>query len=81
MGVVTNLHKGKDGLVRSVSIRVPSGNELSRPIEKLYPLEVSDESNVHSNNKTDKGTIVDKEGYSCCSEGNSENQGTIRMNA
>ena len=61
MGVVANLHKGKDGLVRSVSLRVPSGNELSRPIEKLYPLEVSDESNVHSNNKTDKGTIVDKE--------------------
>ena len=61
MGVVTNLHKGKDGLVRSVSLRVPSANELSRPIEKLYPLEVSDESNVHSNNKTDKGTIVDKE--------------------
>ena len=61
MGVVANLHKGKDGLVRSVSLRVPSGNELSRPIEKLYPLEVSDESNVHSNTKTDKGTIVDKE--------------------
>ena len=42
IGVVTSLHTGKDGLVRSVSLRVPSGKELSRPIEKLYPLEMSD---------------------------------------
>ena len=40
--VVTSLHTGKDGLARSVSLRVPSGKELSRPIEKLYPLEMSD---------------------------------------
>ena len=32
IGVVTSLHTGKDGLARSVS----------RPIEKLYPLEMSD---------------------------------------
>ena len=37
IGVVTSLHTGKDGLARSVSLRVPSGKELSRPIEKLYP--------------------------------------------
>ena len=37
IGVVTSVHTGKDGLVRSVSLRVPSGKELSRPIEKLYP--------------------------------------------
>ena len=42
IGVVTSLHTGKDGLARSVSLRVPSGKELSRPIEKLYPLEMSD---------------------------------------
>ena len=42
IGVVTSLHTGKDGLIRSVSLRVPSGKELSRPIEKLYPLEMSD---------------------------------------
>ncbi|KAL9952568.1 hypothetical protein ACROYT_G039837 [Oculina patagonica] len=42
IGVVTSLHTGKDGLARSVSLRVPSGKELSRPVEKLYPLEMSD---------------------------------------
>ena len=42
IGVVTSLHTGKDGLARSVSLRVPSGKELSRPIEKLYPWEMSD---------------------------------------
>ena len=45
IGVVTDLHKGKDGLVRSVSLRISSGSELLRPIEKLYPLEVSSENN------------------------------------
>ena len=34
IGVVTDLHKGKDGLVRSVSLRISSGNTLLRPIEK-----------------------------------------------
>ena len=46
IGVVTDLHKGKDGLVRSVSLRISSGSELLRPIEKLYPLEVSSENNA-----------------------------------
>lgn len=57
VGVVTNLHTGKDGLVRSVSLRISSGKELSRPIEKLYPLEVSEESDERS----DQGTLIDKE--------------------
>ena len=37
------LHRGKDGLVRSVTLRTGRGNQISRPIEKLYPLEVSAE--------------------------------------
>lgn len=40
---------------------VPIGFELTRPIEKLYPLKVSDESNVHSNKNTDKETVIDKQ--------------------
>ena len=52
VGVITNLHTGKDGLVRSVSLRISSGKELSRPIEKLYPLQVSEESDERS----DQGT-------------------------
>ena len=37
--VIIQLHRGKDGLVRSVTLR-KKGNLISRPIEKLYPLEV-----------------------------------------
>ena len=41
------LHQGKDGLVRSVTLRTTKGNLLSRPIEKLYPLEVlAEEDNL-----------------------------------
>ena len=54
IGVVTRLHTGKDGLVRSVSLRVRSGKELSRPIEKLYPLEMSDGSDILSSKNTEK---------------------------
>ena len=39
-GVVTNLIHGKDGLVRSVLLRTPNGNTISRPIQRLYPLEI-----------------------------------------
>ena len=79
--IVTDLHKGKDGLVRSVSLRISSGNELLRPIEKLYPLEVSSENNAQGIEKEDKEAIADtKTSYSttCCSEGNSWNPGTIK---
>ena len=58
IGVVTDLHKGKDGFVRSVSLRISSGNTLSRPIEKLYPLEVSSENNTQSIEKEDKEAII-----------------------
>ena len=48
LGVIIQLHQGKDELVRSVTLRTAKGNLLSRPIEKLYPLEVlSEEDNLH----------------------------------
>ena len=34
----------KDGLVRAASLHVSNGNEIRRPIEKLYPLEISEDS-------------------------------------
>ena len=38
---------GKDGLVRSVTLRTAKENLISRPIEKLYPLEVlAEEDNL-----------------------------------
>ena len=61
IGVVTELHKGKDGLVRSVSLRVSSGTELLRPIGKLYPLEVSSEHSAQGTEKEDKEAMVDKQ--------------------
>ena len=47
LGVIIQLHQGKDGLVRSVTLRTARGNLISRPIEKLYPLEVlAEEDNL-----------------------------------
>ena len=60
-GVVTDLHKGKDGLVRSVSLRISSGSELLGPIEKLYPLEVSSKNNAQGIEKEDKEAIAEKQ--------------------
>ena len=61
IGVVTDLHEGKDGLVRSVSLRISSGSELLRPKEKLYPLEVSSENSAQGIEKEDKEAIADKQ--------------------
>ena len=60
IGVVTDLHKGKDGLVTSVSLRISSGSELLRLIEKLCPLEVSSANNAQGIEKEDKEAIADK---------------------
>lgn len=59
VGVITILHTGKDRFVRSVSLKISSGKELSQPIEKLYPLEVSEESGECS----DQGTLIDKQSH------------------
>jgi hypothetical protein len=39
-GLVTELRKGRDGLIRSVTLRTPNGNSINREIQCLYPLEV-----------------------------------------
>ena len=41
LGIIVQLHHGKDGLVRSVTLKTAKGSLLSRTIEKLYPIEVS----------------------------------------
>ena len=61
IGVVTDLHNGKDGLVRCVSLRISAGSGLLRPIEKLYPSEVSRENNAQGIEKEDKEAIADKQ--------------------
>ena len=40
MGRVTQLHPGRDGLVRSVTVRT-AGEEMTRPVQRLYLLEAA----------------------------------------
>lgn len=49
IGIISDLIRGNDGLVRAAHIRTKTG-DTTRPIVKLYPLEVSD---VSDNSKRD----------------------------
>ena len=40
LGIIDNFIQGNDGLVRAVNVRT-SNRVTSRPISRLYPLEVS----------------------------------------
>ncbi|EDO25398.1 predicted protein, partial [Nematostella vectensis] len=42
--VIEILFPGKDGLIRSVLVRAGNGHQLRRPIEKLYLLEIAEDS-------------------------------------
>ncbi|XP_068738134.1 uncharacterized protein [Montipora capricornis] len=61
LGSIIKVHRAKDDLIRAVSLRVSNGRELSRPIEKLYPLE------IHSDEKEEltKQTSHNKEHDIC----------------
>ena len=48
LGLVSELFRGADGLVRSVRLRTKNG-ETNRPITKLYPLEVASEMDEYTN--------------------------------
>ena len=61
MGIVTNLHPGRDGLVRSVNVRISSGRELRRPIEKLYPLELQVEIKEYDKKTTNVEEIKQRD--------------------
>ena len=52
-GLVLELRKSRDGLVRSVVLRSPNGNIINRAIQCLYPLEVR-------NDKKPEGRDVDE---------------------
>ena len=56
LGIIVQLQHGKDGLVRSVTLKTAKGNLLSRPIEKLYPIEVSAEviKDSHQDTQTEE---------------------------
>ena len=53
IGVVESLVKGKDSIVRGDKVRVVTKGKpthLSRPVQKLYPLEISSKGEGLSNN-------------------------------
>ena len=58
LGVIIQLHQGKYGLlVRSVTLRTAKGNLISRPIEKLYPLEVLAEEGILQDSRVNLRTL------------------------
>ena len=44
LGVILDLYRGGDGHVRTVSLRTSRGLVTNRPIQKLYPLELSEDA-------------------------------------
>ena len=41
LGVVINIFPGSDGVIRAVELRCDNGSTLQRPVQLLYPLELS----------------------------------------
>ena len=39
LALVTEVHRGRDGHIRTVSIRTASGNYVKRPVRLLFPIE------------------------------------------
>ena len=46
MARVTELIRGKDGIVRGARIKLRGGTILNRPVQKLYPIEIQGESST-----------------------------------
>jgi len=55
LGVIDSLIQGNDGFVRSANVRT-SNRVTSRPISRLYPLEISHPPTDHDNSKQDSLT-------------------------
>jgi len=52
LGKVIKLTFSKDGLVRSATVKIPSGREIRRPVNLLFPLKVS--SDIQSTDAIDQ---------------------------
>ncbi|TKR73921.1 hypothetical protein L596_021166 [Steinernema carpocapsae] len=52
MGKIEAVLQGKDGQVRTVAVRLPSGNVVNRPVNKIAPLEISADSPAQSTERT-----------------------------
>ncbi|KAI3378452.1 hypothetical protein SNEBB_011348, partial [Seison nebaliae] len=40
LGRITQLHEGRDGVVRSAALKLSGGRVLNRPLKKLFPMEL-----------------------------------------
>lgn len=60
LGKVVQLIEGKDGIVRLVKVRTRQG-DLLRPIQRLYPLEVSFPVDENLRKQIESPTICDKD--------------------
>ena len=47
LGVITNVFPGNDGVIRAVELRAENGVILQRPVQYLYPLELSCDIAMH----------------------------------
>ncbi|KAF8783547.1 hypothetical protein HNY73_013696 [Argiope bruennichi] len=59
LGKVVKLIKGKDGIVRLVKVRTKQG-DLLRPIQRLYPLEVSSPNDRELRKRIEDTVICDE---------------------
>lgn len=59
LGLIIELHRGNDDLIRAVTLRVSNGRKISRPIEKLYPLE------LHEKQESTNPTLHQEEHQIC----------------
>ncbi|KAL1471357.1 hypothetical protein MTO96_039985 [Rhipicephalus appendiculatus] len=41
-GVIVSLFPGRDGEIKSCEVRTPQGKHVRRPVQRLYPLEISE---------------------------------------
>ena len=55
LACVEQLIMGRDGVVPAAHLRLTNGNQLNRPLQKLFPLEVSANQEQHGN-ENDKVT-------------------------
>ena len=53
-GKVSELQKSRDGNTRSVKVLIPSGKEIGRPLNLLYPLAATDPSCDENEKKNTK---------------------------